>query len=220
MLACVDLKQGPGIPLVFLHGFLGTSADWEKVCAFLPQCRCIGVDLPGHGSSPFKETFELPDFGRCHLIGYSMGGRLAMQEAARFPDRFASLIIASSHCGLSDNEEKQKRLALDAEWAASILPFDLFLKRWYDQHLFGGFKPDMALRKQQNPDLLAKALVAYSLGRQERLQPKNTTFAVGERDEKYRALFPNAEIVEGAAHMVHLENPKRFAQIIEQRIFS
>src|SRR3990167_2420505 len=90
------LKQGPGVPLVFLHGFLGSSRDWEPVCSYLPPCQCIGIDLPGHGDSPFVETFNFPiPTPQFHLIGYSMGGRLAMQYALRYPERIASLLIVS-----------------------------------------------------------------------------------------------------------------------------
>ena len=222
MLARICLKEGAGIPLVFLHGFLGTSSDWDSVCSHLPPSLCYGVDLPGHGASPFTENFaeEMPDFGVCHLIGYSMGGRLAMQYAERFPEKIASLTIASAHCGLSSEEEKQKRRLHDEKWAADILPFDPFLKRWYDQSLFGGFKPDLTIRSKHNPTLLARAMTHYSLGRQPLLQPKGAVFAVGERDVKYRELYPSAEIVPGAAHMVHLENPRGLAKIIERRIFS
>ncbi len=92
----INLKNGPGIPLVFLHGFLGNSADWEAVLSYLPDCPCFGVDLPGHGSSPFSTTFDFdPPAPKFHLIGYSMGGRLALQYALRYPDRIAGLAIAS-----------------------------------------------------------------------------------------------------------------------------
>jgi len=114
------LKEGPGIPLVFLHGFLGTAADWQPVCDFLPPCHCIGINLPGHGGVPFSEDFEI-DIERFHLIGYSLGGRLAMAYAAKNPSRIASLTIASAHPGLTDESEKQKRLENDAMWAKNVI---------------------------------------------------------------------------------------------------
>ena len=110
------LKKGPGLPIVFLHGFLGTSSDWEPVCSFLPDCHCIGIDLPGHGKSPFTKTFDF-DIEKCHLIGYSMGGRLAMGYAAKYPERIASLTVIAGHPGLISPEEKRLRLEADARWA-------------------------------------------------------------------------------------------------------
>jgi 2-succinyl-6-hydroxy-2,4-cyclohexadiene-1-carboxylate synthase len=210
MLTQTLLKQGPGIPLVFLHGFLGSSLDWLPVCSHLPPCLCIGVDLPGHGLSPFTEDFcsAMPDFPAMHLIGYSMGGRLAMQYAARFPQKIASLTLLSAHTGLASVQEKQERLALDRQWAEKMrLCFQTFLQEWYAQPIFAGFKPD---RPEQNPEPLSRALLHYSLGNQPMMQPQ-ARFLVGERDLKYRALFPEATIISNAGHMIHLENPQETA---------
>lgn len=224
MLSCTCLKKGSGIPLVFLHGFLGSSSDWNDVCSFLSKGPCFGVDLPGHGASLFTENFcnEMPFFSRMHLIGYSMGGRLALQYASRFPEQIASLTIASAHCGLKSAEEKKKRLAADAEWAQKLLELDLdeFLARWYDQPIFGKFTPDLTMRRRQNPAHLAQCLVHYSLGKQPVYSFKDAHFIVGEKDEKYRLLFPRATVLSNCAHMLHLENPKDFAQIINERILS
>jgi len=145
-----------------------------------------------------------------------------MQYAAQFPHQVASLTIASAHLGLKSDEERQKRIAEDAAWAQSLLEsnIDEFLHRWYNRPIFGGFRPDLTMRRKHNPELLARCLTHHSLGRQPLLSPKNALFVVGERDEKYRALFPDAVIIPGAAHMVHLENPRAFAQIIKKRILS
>ncbi len=219
MLAHFCLKEGSGIPLVFLHGFLGTSSDWKEVCAYLPACHCIGVDLPGHGASPFTEHFveEMPRFERFHLIGYSMGGRLALQFAEKHPARICSLLIASAHTGLTSEKEKKGRFKQDIAWAEKLLtiPFDEFLKQWYDQPVFNGFFPK---RGEQDRESLAKALIHYSLGKQDWVRPENAFFAVGEKDRKYRELFPEAEVIPGAAHAVHLENPKALANWIERNI--
>lgn len=222
MLARICLKKGEGLPLVFLHGFLGTSADWVPVCSHLPPWPCFGIDLPGHGQSPFTEHFieMMPPFEKFHLIGYSMGGRLAMQYALRFPEKIASLTIASAHKGLSSEEERQKRISSDLLLAKKLVEFgiDPFLNDWYDQPLFGGFKPDLKMRKTQDPKLLASALVHYSLGKQPLLDPKDALFLVGEQDHKFRSLFPEAEIIPDSAHMVHLENPIALAAHLKKRI--
>ena len=204
------LKQGSGVPLVFLHGFLGSSFDWLPVCSYLPDCLCIGVDLPGHGKSPFTEDFcsAMPDFPSMHLIGYSMGGRLAMQYAEKFPEKIASLTVLSAHPGLATAQEKQARLVLDRQWADKMRAcFQTFLQEWYAQPIFAGFRPD---RSTQNPELLAKTLLHYSLGNQNVMQPQ-AHFLVGERDLKYRALFPHATVIPDAGHMIHLENPREVA---------
>ena len=208
-------------PLIFLHGFLGTPLDWDPVCKHLSSFPCIALNLPGHNHTPFTKNFTLPHFPKMHLIGYSMGGRLAMQYALQFPEKIASLTILSAHRGLEDPQEKQKRMEQDSVWAEKILKsFDDFLKQWYDQPLFGGFIPPLETRGAHNPKDLAKTLLHYSLGKQEVLDPKNVQFIVGERDEIYRNLYPHARVVSKAAHRVHLENPKEIARIIQEQVES
>src|SRR3712207_6455510 len=79
--------------VLFLHGFLGSSADWRRVTSALgDQAFCIAVDLPGHGSSlalpadsytiegatrAVIETLDRLEVERPTVVGYSMGGRLA-----------------------------------------------------------------------------------------------------------------------------------------------
>ncbi|OGN64399.1 MAG: hypothetical protein A3E80_03940 [Chlamydiae bacterium RIFCSPHIGHO2_12_FULL_49_9] len=205
--------------IVFLHGFLGTSEDWQEVWRELPDATCVGIDLPGHGKSPFSEKFEIGIEEPFHLVGYSMGGRLAMQFAEKNRERVKTLTLVSTHPGLKTEEEREKRVESDQRWADLLLkePIDEFLKRWYDQPLFGNFKP---MRKKQDPKNLAKALIHYSLAHQSCEAPENAMFVVGERDEKFRKLTPNAEVIQDAAHAVHLENPKALAGLIHRRIFS
>lgn len=216
-LASKHLKSGPGIPIVFVHGFLGRAEDWQSVCSFLPPCHCIGIDLPGHGDSPFAEKFTI-DLPRFHLVGYSMGGRIAIAYADEHPEQIASLTVMSAHPGLKTEEEKQKRLEHDREWAKllSELPIDEFLTRWYDQSIFKPFRPNLEMRKVQNiPELIA-AYLHYSLGNQRRYEIDHVL--VGERDEKFRALYEHPVIIPNAGHLVHLENPEAVAKIIQIRI--
>lgn len=217
MLARKILKEGPGLPLVFFHGFLGNATDWEPVCSFLSNCPCIGFDLPGHGNSPFVEEFTV-DIPRFHLIGYSMGGRIAMAYADKHPEQIASLTIMSAHPGLSSDEEKKKRLVSDREWTKLLfeLSIDEFLIRWYNQPLFKSFKPDLSMRRQQNIPALAAALMHYSLGQQNHFTIDDVL--VGERDEKFRTLYKNPILIPNAGHVVHLENPMAVAQIIQRKI--
>lgn len=211
------------IPLLFLHGFLGTSADWEPVCSYLSEFDCVKVDLPGHGKTPFTKRFEdwIPSLPKMHLIGYSMGGRLAMQYADLFPEKIASLTLISAHRGLQDSIEKEKRLHTDTHWAKQIThSFDDFLIKWYDQPIFAGFRPNLTMRKQQNFNELVKTFLHYSLARQKFLEPKNALFVVGEKDQKYRDLYPEAIIIPNAGHMVHLEEPLKLAALIKKRVTS
>jgi 2-succinyl-6-hydroxy-2,4-cyclohexadiene-1-carboxylate synthase len=218
MLFAAELKKGEGIPLVFLHGFLGTHEDWKAVVSHLPDCCCIGFDLPGHGRSPFMNAIELP-LPYFHLIGYSMGGRIALQYAADHPEKIASLTLLSTHPGLLSEDAKRNRLKSDRTWASLLieLPIDKFLNRWYNQPIFYPFKPDLKMRQKQNPSLLARSLLHYSLAFQSHFEIDQVL--VGERDHKFRSLFQNPILIPNAGHAVHLEQPEFVAEIITKRIF-
>lgn len=207
------------IPYIFLHGFLGSPLDWDPVLSYLPEISFITPELPGHGKTPFTKELSLPLLPKMHLIGYSMGGRLAMHYASTHPENIASLTILSAHCGMHDPEEKQQRLQKDTLLAKKmLLSFDDFLESWYDQPIFAGFRPDMTHRKQHNPKELAASFLHYSLGKQPVFDTTRGFFAVGERDIKYRALYPDAHIITNAGHMVHLEQPKQVAMWIRRKI--
>lgn len=208
-------------PLVFLHGFLGSPDEWNPVLFHLSDFHLVAIDLPGHGNTPFTKQFEdwIPPFSKMHLVGYSMGGRFAMQYADLFPEKIASLTLISSHRGLQNPIDKEKRLESDREWAKKLEhSFDDFLRTWYDQPIFAGYRPNLTMRKKQNPKELVKTFLHYSLAYQKFLNPQNALFVVGEKDGKYKKLYPDAAIIPNAGHMVHLEQPKQLANLIKQRV--
>lgn len=99
--------QGQGQPLILLHGLFGSSDNWGRVAKhFSQRYQVIGVDLRNHGKSPHSasqsyanmadDLLELCDalsLERIHLLGHSLGGKVAMQFAAHHPDRVEKLIV-------------------------------------------------------------------------------------------------------------------------------
>lgn len=99
-----------GPPLVFLHGIGGGPGLWRaQLDAFGPTHRCIAWEMPGYGhTAPMPETTfpALADaLGRlmdcaaapaAHLVGHSMGGMVALEFAARFPERVRSLVLSGA----------------------------------------------------------------------------------------------------------------------------
>lgn len=98
---------GQGQPLILLHGLFGASNNWGTVAKhFSLHYQVICVDLRNHGSSPHSasqsyanmadDLLELCDtlsLERIHLLGHSLGGKVAMQFAAHHPDRVEKLIV-------------------------------------------------------------------------------------------------------------------------------
>jgi len=94
-------------PLIFLHGLFGSSDNWGTVAKHFSQhYQVISVDLRNHGKSPHSESQSYTDMAddlhalcdalsldRIHLLGHSLGGKVAMQFATSFPDRVEKLIV-------------------------------------------------------------------------------------------------------------------------------
>lgn len=98
----------PDIIAIFLHGLTGVADVWHPTITALgpDRPRCIALDQRGHGSSPhtpgsYRAVDHLGDLldlvdeigAPVHLVGHSMGARIAILAGARFPDRFRSVAI-------------------------------------------------------------------------------------------------------------------------------
>jgi 2-succinyl-6-hydroxy-2,4-cyclohexadiene-1-carboxylate synthase len=143
-------------PLIFLHGFMGQSLDWLEITESLKsEYYCILPDLPGHGKSMIGTADEPFDFDfvaiglvnlmeRLHLasgalIGYSMGARLALYAATKYPERFKALVLEGVNPGLKDDNERNNRLFLDQRRARKIEKVGIarFTEIWYEADLPG-----------------------------------------------------------------------------------
>ncbi len=218
------IRGNPGRPpLIFLHGFLGCKEDWEEMIPhFEDNYHCIALDLPGHGGSPYCEDIlsELRTeiHRRCSekpiLVGYSMGGRIALQlrQCAE------KLIILSGHTGLKTQKEKEERLKSDAIWSEKLLklPFEEFMAQWYAQPVFKKLMMQSLIKRrmQQSPQDLSRVLLQMSLSAQPHIDdfPCPTLFLYGEYDLKYRDLYSNlsetvsVRRVDKCSHAVHIDN--------------
>ncbi|MBY6207144.1 MULTISPECIES: alpha/beta fold hydrolase [Halomonas] len=99
---------GPGVPLVIVHGLLGSADNWRShVKHWSQQRRVIAVDLRNHGRSPHADGMSYEDMAedladvitgsgadKVHLLGHSMGGKVVMSLARLYPDLVASLMVA------------------------------------------------------------------------------------------------------------------------------
>jgi 2-succinyl-6-hydroxy-2,4-cyclohexadiene-1-carboxylate synthase len=204
--------------IVFIHGFLGTKEDWQTVCSYLKMPTKL-IELPGHGSTPidvdiYDELKTLPPF---HLVGYSMGGRVALN----YPGKTLSLSLISTHPGLKTEEERILRLRSDLAFSIEMLkkPFDEIIERWYQQPLLSTYPQEwVQKRMQQKHSNISSAILKYSLGKYP-YNPLRKCFSfVGEKDEKYRRLYKDIphKIIPGVGHSMHIENPKIVAQYLSE----
>lgn len=239
----------PSSPTVLLlHGFMGCGEDWEPVANQLSErYYCLAPDLPGHGRSALPEaldfsscasailgTVEAAGRDRCHLVGYSMGGRLGLYLMLHHGERFHQVAIESASPGLRNEAERETRWQADRHLAERLNQdsFTDFLRQWYALPLFAlGDEPALTRelihrRSQHEPAALAVALEALSVARQPDLWPQLARhrqpwlYLAGERDTKYcgvaaelDALSPavSVEILPDCGHNTHLQQPAAFA---------
>lgn len=237
--------------LVMLHGFLGSQHDWDTLLSeLLPHFYCICIDLPGHGQSPalaagtsgfervaneIQTTLNHLAIERYHLLGYSLGGRIALHVAQAYPDNLLSLSLESSHPGLQTEAERQARTRNDHAWSEKLssVPIESFLSLWYLQGVFAELtepKRQALILKRSNNS--SKALLTIfeptSLAKQEdlwqlpsRLQLPCHYF-VGKDDSKFSALASRwasltdiqVHEIADAGHNVHLAAPTHFCHLL------
>ncbi|MCG7803588.1 2-succinyl-6-hydroxy-2,4-cyclohexadiene-1-carboxylate synthase [Enterobacter asburiae] len=238
--------------LVFLHGFSGDRREWQRVGEGLDDYPRLYLDLPGHrgssnlGVAGFDEmstllTRTLLSYNilKFWLIGYSLGGRIAMFHACQQPKGLLGVIVEGGHPGLQDAEARSARLASDRRWATRFRtePLEKVFADWYQQPVFASLtnaqrEALITLRSQNNGATLAMMLEATSLAVQPDLRAALSArdfsfdYLYGERDEKFAALAAEVNAVRhaipNAGHNAHRENPDaviaRLAQIMRYRI--
>jgi esterase len=100
-------ETGKGIPVIILHGLYGCSDNWMYIARILSEKqRVIAVDCRNHGNSPHADTHTYPEMvtdlawlfhdlkiEMAHLLGHSMGGKLAIAFAADYPEKIITLTV-------------------------------------------------------------------------------------------------------------------------------
>lgn len=245
-------------PLLFLHGFMGRGEDWTSIAASCTsRFYSLMPDLPGHGQNidlPLTQPLDFADLaivlqqfiaqlklGPVNLVGYSMGGRLALYFAVKFPRHVKALLLEGASPGIVEETARHQRATLDDQRATQLLVGggDVFVENWYEMDLFRSLKKQPTLleavkaqRKHNDPHWMAKIIRELSPGRQPSLWdklemlPMPITVVAGALDAQYAALaqrmaakIPQArvEIVPETGHNVHLEKPEEFVELL--RVF-
>ncbi len=241
-----------GIPLVLLHGFTETGGVWEEAAELLGKSRRIHApDLPGHGKTSVRPSSfsgvvksleawaDAEDIRDAHLLGYSMGGRLALAWAFQNPNRWRSLTLESASAGIESACERDERGERDRRLADRILEIGIraFLNEWESQPLFDSFqecslKRRERLRKQKEENSgvgLSYASQVLSPANQPSFWdglatlPIPAHFIAGGQDLKYRdaavrmaRLIPGSRLtlIPSAGHRVHFEALRPYAEAV------
>ena len=250
------LDIGAGRPCVVLHGFTGSAEAMAPISEPLAAGRrVLAVDLVGHGQSSSPDTVSaytldavvdrlsslLAEAGPAQfdLLGYSMGGRVALTFAARNHQRIRKLVLISSTAGLESSDARRERAAADRELAATIEAdgVEAFIDKWQELPLFatqqrlpGSVKARIrAGRLGSSATGLANSLRGSGTGEMAPLWEAlpelatPTLVVVGSLDERYVAIgqrlsasLPNSrlQVVPDVGHAVHLEAPDVCAELV------
>lgn len=235
--------------LLLLHGFTGSRDDWQ---AFLPSLENIvephAIDIIGHGDTHISDDvddYSMPKIAAhiieqmkhpFHLLGYSMGGRLALYIACHYPQKVQSLILESASAGLKTATERETRRQADNQLADNIEAKGIkwFVNYWEAISLWdtqtAAQKASLREKRLQNHPLgLANSLRGMGTGVMPSLWDElpnlqmPVQLIVGELDSKFVAInqqmveaIPNAnlDVVANAGHTVHLEQAQAFTEIV------
>ncbi|MHB1628302.1 MAG: 2-succinyl-6-hydroxy-2,4-cyclohexadiene-1-carboxylate synthase [Bacilli bacterium] len=243
--------------VLFLHGFAGCADDFSSVFPALDKYAIVAVDLLGHGGSDaptdsarYQMAGMVLDLHgllfalgvrQTHVVGYSMGGRIALALAAARPGLVRSLVLESASPGLSSELERAQRRRSDDALAGWIEAegIERFVNFWEANPLFASqasLDQDTRMRQRmvrmaQRPHGLGGSLRGHGTGVQPSLwgrlpSVRAPVLAVsGEFDAKFTRigssmvrLLPHAAhvVVQGAGHNIHLERPTEFAALAAQ----
>jgi 2-succinyl-6-hydroxy-2,4-cyclohexadiene-1-carboxylate synthase len=245
------------ITLVLLHGFTGSASGWGELLNTFAQdgMRVIALDMLGHGQSDAPTDVQRYSMEHCRadilaimqecgvkhgeavLLGYSMGGRIALYTA--LSGFFRAIILESASPGIADACERAQRRQSDEALAARIEREGVpaFVDYWEGIPLFASQRAlpqevRQALRTQrlQNSAFgLAQSLRGVGTGVQPFLGAELAMLSLpvlliaGELDSKFSALahtmaqhLPDAtvRIVARAGHAVHLEQSAHFQHLV------
>ena len=246
-------RAGAGAPLLALHGFTGDGLDFEALAEHLPGRSIVAPDLLGHGDSsapPEPQLYALEEqreqvcaiakavgIERPVLLGYSMGGRLALEIACGGGLELAALALVGATPGLEDAEERAQRRRRDDELAEEVLEggAEAFLARWQRVPIIATqarapspWRERMLARRQaRSAEGLAASLRGGGAGSMrprwdalERIRCP-ALLITGEEDSKFERIarrmltrLPAAEhvTIEGAGHAAHMERPAAAAR--------
>jgi 2-succinyl-6-hydroxy-2,4-cyclohexadiene-1-carboxylate synthase len=242
--------------VLMLHGFIGSLEDWKDISPLLDErFNYIGIDLIGHDKSDspadvnkyspqtivkhINDVLGFLSIEKAFFIGYSMGGRAALNYAVRYPNKIIGLILESTVAEIESETERENRIKNDEELANYIESNSIedFVELWMNKEIFNTQRrfsneklENIKRKKTLNSKIgLANSLRGFGTGKMKYLHENLSVIQCpvllisGELDTKFTKInaelkqhFLNAEhsIIKNAGHNTHLEEPYKFVNAV------
>ncbi len=237
--------------IVALSGFLGRSQDWSMIEDLAPEgWQLHAVDPTAEianfdaWAGQFNDRVASQIDGERVLLGYSMGGRLALHALINRPSLYKGAVIVSANPGLVNDDERSLRRQADDVWASKFLqePWSSLMQEWNAQSSLrapSSVRPESIpiVRRESDFDraTLAHAMRTWSLGNQKNLRPEldripvPVTFVTGQDDLKFTSIARewlsesrqserSHEIIASAGHRVPWDAPVQFRAILAKSL--
>jgi 2-succinyl-6-hydroxy-2,4-cyclohexadiene-1-carboxylate synthase len=223
--------------VLFIPGFMQRGDAWRPVAELLPE-RYPSTLLDHREHSLEARLGEIAAAAQqgAVLVGYSLGGRLALRAALRDPARYSGIVTVAATAGIDEPSLRSARAEADDRLAAwmEAAPIEDVVSIWERQPLFAD-QSDPLIEEQRpgrlshDPAQLAMLLRTAGQGVLEPVWHELLTLELpvlaiaGARDEGYVAAAQRiadvaprgqAAIVEDAGHAAHLQRPERVAELI------
>ncbi len=228
------------LALYAIHGFLGAPSDWDVLTPFVFTLNIIAKDIfkvspPEGGFEKWAEKFNqnAKEKEATHrvLLGYSLGGRLALHALLQKPSLWSAAIFISSHPGLDDQRQREHRINEDCVWSKRFQndSWMSLMSDWNSRLIFHNTFEPVRQESAYSRKQLSEALFHWSLGKQEFLWPQlvqvrtPVLWLTGENDasswSKYQTgpfVNPRSEvkIIPGAGHRALWDQPKLIGESI------
>lgn len=234
-------------PLIILHGFLASSRNWRTIAKRLSDKHYVLVlDMRNHGTSPHANHMDYPVMAhdilwfmdnmglqKAHVLGHSMGGKIAMWLALHYPQRIKTLMVA-------DIAPVHYQHSFDPiVRALKSLPLNQLSNRKQAEQYLADAIPEASFRQFLLQNLLLKDGQYYwrinldfiqnnahhIVGFPAPVQPiyrQKALFIAGEHSayiqpEAVIERFPEAEIIQIAdtGHWLYVQAPDEFCRVVE-----
>lgn len=242
-------QQGSGIDIILIHGLLGSLENLNMVAKSLKDnYRVTNIDVRNHGlsfhenSMTYRELAQdivtlMEDIGieSSHILGHSMGGKIAMELALEHSEKVEKLIVAdiapvsypSHHAhiieGLQSINVENIKSRKDADNQLSTFVDEVGIRQFLLRNLV---IKDGKFNFKCNLDNIEKCyqqiMMKYQgdqkfTGETLFIKGGNSTYITTDHRDIIKQLFPNsrAKIIQGAGHWLHAEKPTAFNKIVK-----